>query len=54
MNIDVYSEEYLDGYCRALGTIVWPSDDGRWVQDAVFTLLNGYEGVVYFIQDVDE
>jgi len=51
-NIDDKSTEYLEGYCRALGTVVWPYEDGKWVQDAVFTMLNGFEGIVYYFQDV--
>ena len=54
MNIDIRSEEWLEGYCYALSTIVWPADDGKWVQDPIFTLTTGYEGIVYFFQDVDE
>ena len=54
MNIDIKSEEWLEGYCYALSTIVWPADDGKWVQDPIFTLTTGYEGIVYFFQDVDE
>lgn len=51
--IDIKSEEWLEGYCYALGTIVWPIDDGKWVQEAVFTLPHGYQGLVYYFQDVE-
>lgn len=54
MNIDIKSEEFLFGYCYATGTIVWPSDDGRWVQEAVFDMANGYQGLVYYFQEMDE
>ena len=54
MNIDDYSEEYLEGYCRALGTIVWPYEDGKWVQEVVCCMALGYRGIVYFIQEIDE
>ena len=53
-NIDDYSEEYLAGYCHAQYSVVWEDDNGKWVQEAVFSLTEGYQGIVYFFQDVDE
>ena len=52
-NIDEKSTEYLEGYCHAQYSVVWPCDDDKWVQEAVFSLANGYEGIVYFYQDVN-
>ena len=52
--IDIRSEEWLEGYCYAQSTIVWPSDDGKWVQEAVFCQIHGYQGLVYYFQEVNE
>ena len=53
-NIDDKSEEYLAGYCHAQYSVIWPCDDNKWVQEAVFCKATGYVGLVYFFQDVDE
>lgn len=48
-DFDNVSDDWLEGYCVASGTVVWSINDGRWVQEVTPDL-----HILYYFQDVTQ